>query len=178
MTEAAIAATTMASCRRCGTSRTASFRCRLRRPRRGRRSSLRHHGDGGGPAGRDAGGDGGDDDGEPGRRNPVWATRTAPLRERQPSCAGSSAFRACWTGRADALLMRPRVVGSRCTTPEETCPPRSSLWPRRLRKQGKQKQKLLMDRRLQSLSWLIRIKIITNVILQAEHTLNICLIYI
>jgi len=28
--------------------------------------------------------------------------------------------------------MRPLVVGSRCTTPEETCPPRSSLWPRRL----------------------------------------------
>lgn len=125
--------TMTASCHRCVTSRTASCR---RRPlhHHCRRPIHRRRGDDGYPAGRGA--DGGDG-GELGTRNLVWATRTVPLRGRRPSCAGSSASRACWTGRADALLMRPLVVGSRCTTPEETCPPRSSLWPRRLRKHQK-----------------------------------------
>jgi len=70
----------MVSCRRCETSRTASCRRHPRR-RHCRRPSRRRHGDDGGPAGRGAGGDGGDG-GEPGTRNPVWATRTAPLRAR------------------------------------------------------------------------------------------------
>jgi len=135
VTGVATVVTMTESCHRCAISQTASCRRRPRH-RHFRRRSRRRHGDDGGPAGRGAGGDYGDG-GEPGTQNPVWVTRMEPLRERRPSCVGSSASRACWTGRADALLMGPRVVGSRCTTPEETCPPRSSLWPRRLRKHQK-----------------------------------------
>lgn len=129
--------TTTVSCHRCATGQMASC---PRRPRRRhcRLWNRRRHDDDGGPAGRGVGGDCGDGS-EPGTRSPVWEKRTEPLRERRPSCAGSSASRACWTGRADALLMGPQVVGSRCTTPEETCPPRSSLWPRRLQKHQNEK---------------------------------------